>query len=48
VQKDTCNTTTTIVKSGTVVVRDFAKRRNITIKATGKRKRYVARAPRRR
>jgi hypothetical protein len=48
VQKDTCTTTTTLVKSGTVVVHDFAKRRNITIKSTGKRKRYVARAPRRR
>lgn len=47
VQKDTCNSTTTSVKSGTVVVRDFAKHRNITIKATGKHRSYVAHAPKR-
>jgi hypothetical protein len=46
IQKDTCSGTTTIVKSGTVVVRDFAKKRNITLKTTGKKKRtrYFARA----
>jgi hypothetical protein len=31
--KDSCNTTTVSVKQGTVVVRDFAKRKNITVKA---------------
>jgi Tfp pilus assembly major pilin PilA len=40
-QKDTCSTTTTIVREGTVVVRDFAKRKNVTVKAP---KHYVARA----
>ena len=44
VQKDTCSTTTTIVKAGTVVVRDFAKKRNVRVKAGH---RYVARARRR-
>jgi hypothetical protein len=46
VQKDTCAGTRTTVKTGTVIVRDFAKRRNITIKAPGKRKSYFARAKR--
>jgi hypothetical protein len=41
VQKDSCAGTLTVVKSGTVVVRDFAKKRNITLK---KGKRYLARA----
>src|SRR3954462_13348190 len=41
-QKDTCGTTTTSVKAGTVVVRDFAKHKTIVLK---KGKRYVARAP---
>jgi hypothetical protein len=31
--KDSCNTTTVSVKEGTVVVRDFARRKNITVKA---------------
>jgi hypothetical protein len=39
--KDTCNTTTTFVREGSVVVRDFAKNKNVTVKAG---KRYVARA----
>jgi hypothetical protein len=43
-QKDTCNTTTTSVRSGTVTVRDFAKRKNVKVK---KGKKYVARARRR-
>jgi hypothetical protein len=42
--KDTCNTTTTTVKSGTVIVKDFAKNKNVTVK---KGHRYVARAKRR-
>lgn len=42
--KDSCGTTTTVVKQGTVVVKDFAKRRNVTLTAG---KRYVARARRR-
>jgi hypothetical protein len=45
VQKDTCASTTTSVKAGTVVVRDFAKHRTIVLK---KGKHYVARAPKRR
>jgi hypothetical protein len=44
VQKDTCSTTTTIVKAGTVVVRDFAKKRNVRVKAGHT---YVARARKR-
>ena len=44
VQKDTCGSTTTTVKTGTVIVRDFAKHRNVTIKAGHK---YVARARKR-
>jgi hypothetical protein len=43
VQKDTCSGTLTVVKAGTVVVRDFAKKRNIVVK---KGKRYLARPPR--
>lgn len=39
-QKDSCGTTTTLVRQGTVVVRDFAKRKNITVRAG---QRYVAR-----
>jgi hypothetical protein len=39
--KDTCTTTTTTVKSGVVTVRDFGKRKNVTVR---KGKRYVARA----
>lgn len=39
--KDSCNTTTTTVRRGTVVVRDLAKRRNVTVRRGG---RYVARA----
>jgi hypothetical protein len=42
--KDSCSTTTTLVKSGVVTVRDFAKRKNVTVK---KGRRYVARARRR-
>jgi hypothetical protein len=43
-QKDTCTTTTTSVKEGVVTVKDFAKRKNIKVKAG---KRYVARARKR-
>jgi hypothetical protein len=43
-QKDTCTTTTTLVKAGTVVVRDFTKHKTIVLK---KGRRYVAHAPRR-
>ena len=43
-QKDTCTRTTTSVRRGTVIVRDFAKRRNVRVKAP---KRYTARARRR-
>lgn len=43
--KDTCNTTTTVVREGTVVVNDFAKRRNVTVRAP---RRYTARARTRR
>lgn len=42
--KDNCNSTTTVVREGTVVVRDFAKRRNVTLKAP---RRYTARARKR-
>ena len=44
-QKDTCTTTTTIVREGVVIVKDFAKRKNVRVKAP---KRYVARQSRRR
>ena len=43
-QKDTCTTTTTSVKEGVVIVKDFAKRKNVRVKAG---KRYVARARKR-
>ncbi len=39
--KDTCTTTTTQVRTGTVDVRDLVKRRNVRVKAG---RRYVARA----
>jgi hypothetical protein len=42
-QKDTCKTTTTVVREGVVIVRDFAKRKNIRVKAP---RRYVARQAR--
>ena len=44
-QKDTCTTTTTTVREGVVIVRDFAKRKNVRVKAP---KRYVARQSRKR
>jgi hypothetical protein len=40
-QKDTCTTTTTSVREGVVIVKDFAKHKNVRVK---KGKRYVARA----
>jgi hypothetical protein len=43
--KDTCKATTTVVREGTVVVRDLAKRRNVRVRAG---QRYVARARTRR
>lgn len=43
--KDSCTSTTTAVREGRVVVRDRAKRRNITVRAG---QRYVARAKKRR
>jgi hypothetical protein len=43
-QKDTCAGTLTTVKKGSVVVRDFTKRRNVVVK---RGKRYLARALRR-
>jgi hypothetical protein len=42
--KDSCTTTTTRVKSGTVIVRDIAKKKNVTVK---RGRSYVARARRR-
>ena len=39
--KDACTTTTTVVREGTVVVKDLAKHKNVTVKAG---KRYVAHA----
>jgi hypothetical protein len=42
--RDTCTTTTVRVRQGTVIVRDFAKRKNVRLKAP---KRYTARARRR-
>jgi hypothetical protein len=39
-QKDTCTATTTVVRVGVVVVNDFAKRKNVRVKAG---RRYVAR-----
>jgi hypothetical protein len=44
-QKDTCTTTTTTVREGVVIVKDFAKRKNVRVKAP---KRYVARQARKR
>ena len=44
-QKDTCRSTTTLVREGTVIVRDLAKRKNVRIK---RGRRYVARARARR
>jgi hypothetical protein len=41
-QKDTCAGTRTTVKSGTVVVQDFAKHRKVTLRAG---KTYLARPP---
>ena len=43
-QKDTCTTTTTTVREGVVIVKDFAKRKNVRVKAP---RRHVARARRR-
>jgi hypothetical protein len=43
-QKDTCTTTTTSVKEGVVVVKDFGKGKTVRVKAG---KRYVARAKKR-
>jgi hypothetical protein len=43
-QKDTCSSTTTTVREGVVTVRDFAKRKNVKVKAG---RRYVARARKR-
>jgi CSLREA domain-containing protein len=44
-QKDTCTTTTTVVREGVVTVTDFAKRKDVRVKAG---ERYVARARARR
>ena len=43
--KDTCTTTTTVVREGTVIVKDLAKHKNVKVKAGH---RYVARAKKRR
>ena len=43
--KDTCSTTTTVVREGIVTVRDLVKRKNVTVKAG---RSYVARARTRR
>jgi hypothetical protein len=45
--KDTCRGTLTVVREGTVVVRDFVKKRNVVLKK-GKRNRYLARSQKRR
>jgi hypothetical protein len=47
-QKDSCAGTLTVVRQGTVVVKDLAKRRPIVLrsKAPKKKRRYFARAPR--
>jgi hypothetical protein len=42
--KDSCSGTLTTVKRGTVIVRDFTLRKNVTVKAHHK---YLARAPKR-
>jgi hypothetical protein len=44
-QKDTCNTTTTVVREGVVIVKDIAKRKNVRVRAG---QRYVARRASRR
>jgi hypothetical protein len=44
VQKDSCNSTTTSVKQGVVVVKDLVKRKNVRVKAG---KRYTAHKSRR-
>ena len=44
-QKDTCKGTLTVVREGVVVVRDFARRKNVRVKAG---RRYVARRAKRR
>jgi hypothetical protein len=41
--KDSCNATTTVVREGSVTVRDFAKRKNVTVRAP---RRYTARRKR--
>ena len=48
-QKDTCRGTLTVVREGTVVVKDRAKRRPITLSTveSGKRTRHFARVPKR-
>ena len=43
--KDSCNATTTVVREGTVVVRDLSKRQNVRVRAG---RRYTARARTRR
>jgi hypothetical protein len=45
IQKDSCNTTTTAVKQGVVIVKDLVKRKNVRVKAG---KRYTARKSSRR
>jgi hypothetical protein len=45
---DTCKGTVTVVRQGRVVVRDFTKKKNVLLKAKGKRSRYLARPPKRR
>jgi hypothetical protein len=44
ITKDSCTTTTTTVREGVVTVRDFVKRKNVTVKAP---KSYRARARKR-
>jgi hypothetical protein len=48
VQKDSCRGTLTVVRQGTVVVKDVAKRKPIVLRASGpkKKRRYFARAKR--
>jgi hypothetical protein len=45
IQKDSCNTTTTAVRQGVVIVKDLVKRKNVRVKAG---KTYTARKSRRR
>jgi hypothetical protein len=49
VQKDSCRGTLTVVRQGSVVVKDVAKRRPIVLRASGpnKKRRYFARVPKR-